>query len=636
MNLLDIFKRTKSNKEAKKEFASSLEEYDDSLLSVLSPDYIQEKENYVQLGSNYTRTLLLMDYNTVISQVQIQEWSEMSENVSISYHISKVSRSEIYTNMAKAIKQSNMKMQDSRLDHAAKVESEVQKDDAARIIREISSGSEVMFLLNVVFQINAPTLEELDRLTQKVKAVIGATATAYSPNTRALDAFQTFLPLGQLKVRDLTSRLVNSKALSFFFPFHENEMFQESGMYLGVNEKTKNVILVDQSKLLNKHKFYIGVSGVGKSTALFADMMKEYMTGTKIQVNDPKGEFGPKFINMGGEWVRFTSDKQTSRINPFDLPKQGFEANSDDDSLIATNPIYSKIPQLIVMFNLMYPDLTSTQGNILSDVILEVYARKGISAEEGSETDFSKLEPEDLPTLSDFDEFLNSLKADKDSDIYDELKLFHTGIKVYISGIYKHLFNGYTNVNIDNDLVAYDSIQFAENENVQRIIYYNIMSHMTYEAINGDGSPMRFVFDEAHVLADPNIPLAMKQLFYMTKVLRSFNVGVSTATQSVKDYLSAKDRNSDKNYGEAIINQSIQKLYLPMIESEVDFLENHLSDRFSDEERRTLVVADGEKEKHAGKGILFMGNKKIAISVKLTPMEEEIWFKNKHIKDIVV
>lgn len=637
MGILDIFKRKSNGDVSEEEFAASLHEYDNGLLSALSPDYIQEHDNYVQLGSNYTRTLVLMDYNTMISQEDIQEWSEISENVSISYHIKKKSTGEVKANLSKAIKQSRLKQADERLDDASKIEAEVQERDASRVIRELASGSESMFELNVLFHLNAPNLQELDRLTQKVKSMIGATATAYSPNLRAMDAYHSFLPIGELKVSDLTSRLVNSEALSFFFPFHENEMFQESGMYYGINEKTKNVILVDQEKLLNKHKVYIGVSGVGKSTALFADIMKEYMVGTKIQVNDPKGEFGSKFRNLGGEWVKFSVESNTSRINPFDLPKQSFQSSDDDDDVIATNPIYNKIPQLIVMFKLMFPDMDALQENIVSNIILDVYKSKGIQSDEDGmqATDFSKLKPTDFPTLSDFDDALASLRKE-DLERYAEIRNFHMGIEVYIKGAYKNLFNGHTNVNVNSDLVAYDSLSFSNDEKVQRILYYNIMSHMTYEAINGDGTPMRFVFDEAHVIADPNIPLAMKQLFYMLKVLRSFNVGVSTATQSIKDFLSAKDRMSGKNYGEAVINQSVQKMYLPMMAYEIDFLEKELSHVFSEKERSILTVRDGDKAKQAGKGILFIGNKKIYTAVKLTPMEADLWFHNKKLHEIVV
>lgn len=633
MGLFDFLSK-KNKKKEQEEFASSIHEYDTNLLSPLTPDYIEEKENYVQLGANFTRTLMLMDFNTIISQEDIQEWSEISDNVSISYHIEKMSSTEVRQNLSKAIKQARLKQVDERLDDATKIEAEVQMNDASRVIRELSSGSEMMFNLHVLFHLNAPTLKELDRLTQKIKSLIGGTATAYAPNVRALDAFQSFLPIGELKVSELTSRLVNSEALSFFFPFHENEMFQESGMFFGINEKTKNIVLVDPEQLLNKHKFYIGVSGVGKSTSLFADMMKEYMMGTKIQVNDPKGEFGSVFETLGGQWVRFSMQEGGSRINPFDLPKQAYGDLIDDDvkegqPSSAINPIYDKIPQLLVMFKLMYPELQAIEESVLSGLIEETYKDKGISRD----TDFSTLESNDYPTFHDFGRVLQRTK-ENNADIYAHVRTFHHAIEVFISGIYSNVFNGHTNVNIHSNLVAYDSLVFQQNETVQRILYYNIMSHITYQAINGDKSPMRVVFDEAHVIADPKIPIAMQQLYYMMKVLRSFNVGVSCATQSIKDFFSAKD--DKRNYGEAVINQAVQRMYLPMMEIEISFLENELSHRFSEKEKSILTVREADKRSQAGKGILFIGSKKIHTAVRLTPMEADLWFKRKKLEDIVV
>lgn len=633
MGLFNLFSK-KNNKKEQEEFASSIDEYDTNLLSPLTPDYIEEKENYVQLGANFTRTLMLMDFNTIISQEDIQEWSEIPDNVSISYHIEKMSSTEVRQNLSKAIKQARLKQVDERLDDASKIEAEVQMNDASRVIRELSSGSEMMFNLHVLFHLNASTLKDLDRLTQKIKSLIGGTATAYAPNVRALDAFQSFLPIGELKVSELTSRLVNSEALSFFFPFHENEMFQESGMFFGINEKTKNIVLVNPEQLLNKHKFYIGVSGVGKSTSLFADMMKEYMMGTKIQVNDPKGEFGSVFEVLGGQWVRFSMQDGGSRINPFDLPKQAYGDLIDDDvkegqPSSAINPIYDKIPQLLVMFKLMYPELQAIEESVLSGLIEETYKEKGINRD----TDFSKLHSKDYPTFDDFGKVLNRTREAK-SDIYAHIRTFHHAIEVFISGIYSNVFNGHTNVNIHSNLVAYDSLVFQQNETVQRILYYNIMSHITYQAINGDKSPMRVVFDEAHVIADPKIPIAMQQLYYMMKVLRSFNVGVSCATQSIKDFFSAKD--DKRNYGEAVINQAVQRMYLPMMEIEISFLENELSHRFSEKEKSILTVREADKRSQAGKGILFIGSKKIHTAVKLTPMEADLWFKRKKLHEITV
>lgn len=626
MGILD-FLPSRKRKQEEEEFESTLGEFDEYLLSALSPDYIRETDNFVQLGSNFTRTLLVMDFSTILSQEDIQELSELSNNVSITYHFEQVNGMDIRQKLGQAIKQANNKMIDPRLDEASKVEADVQRDDASMVIRELASGSEAMFMAHMLVHINAPSLKELDSLTQSVKGIIGPIGTAHSPSIRAFDAYESFLPLGKNKVPELTSRLMNSEAVSYFFPFHENEMFDEEGNFVGINEKTKNVILVDDKKLLNKHKVIIGISGVGKSTAIFSDIMKKWANGENIQVNDPKGEFGPVFKRLGGEWIRFSMEGG-SQLNPFDLPKKKYFIDNDD-YVSSENPIYDKIPSLLVMFRLMYPDMTDMQENILSGVIEETYRKKEIFPH----TDFSNLSNKDYPILSDFDNVLNKLKKE-DDERYKYIRDFHIAIQIFVTGIYKNVLNGYTNVDVNNSLVTYDSKEFQQNEKVQRILYYNIMSHITYTAINGNGDPMQAVFDECHVIADPNIPLAMQQLYFMLKVLRSFNVGVTTATQSIKDFLSAKD--DKRNYGEAVINQSVQRMYLPMLESEISFLEKELAHSFSEKEKGILIVRDADIEKQAGKGILFIGTKKVQCTVRLNKAEEDIWFKKKKIEDIRV
>ncbi|MEK5081057.1 TrsE [Solibacillus sp. FSL W7-1436] len=625
-NLLGFFS---SNKEVDEgpTFEENFYEADQYLLQALAPDYIAEGEDYVQLGSNYTRTLIVMDFQTVLSRESIRNLSEINSNVSITTFFTKMSNSIIRKEMAKAIKQNRIRQADSQLDDATKVEAEYQSNDARRVILEMASGNEQMYNGHLLIHINARDKEELARLTQNVKSIVGSIGTAYNPNKKAMDAFNSFLPLASNSVSDLSSRLMNSEAVSFFFPFHENEMFDEHGDFIGINEKTKNVILVDSNKLLNKHKFYIGVSGVGKSTAAFNDLVKDYQAGVSIYVNDPKGEFGSVFKNMGGQWVKFDM-AGTSRINAFDLPTKQ-KTMIDDDIELTENPIFNKIPILLVRFKLMFPKMDMTQYNIISGLLEKTYAKVGIN----ENTDFSQLTNEDYPTMTTFNEVIEELK-EKDIQTYEYIREFHLAIQIYTTGIYSKLFNGYTNVDTESDLISYDTLAFQQNEEVQRIIYYDVMAHLTNLAINGDGRPLRFFFDEGHVIADPKIPVAMQQLFFMMKVLRSFNVGVSIATQSINDFLSAKD--DKRNYGEAVINQSIQCLYLPIKKAEIDFIERELGQNFSVKERAILTVREGEKEKQAGKGILVVGSKKIQCHIQLNDVEKALWFEKKHYSEITV
>ncbi|MDA6082710.1 hypothetical protein OSJ97_24490, partial [Escherichia coli] len=77
MGLFD-FLPSRKRKQEEEEFESTLGEFDEYLLSALSPDYIRETDNYVQMGSNFTRTLLVMDFSTILSQEDNQELSELS------------------------------------------------------------------------------------------------------------------------------------------------------------------------------------------------------------------------------------------------------------------------------------------------------------------------------------------------------------------------------------------------------------------------------------------------------------------------------------------------------------------------------------------------------------------------------
>ena len=59
--------------------------------------------------------------------------------------------------------------------------------------------------------------------------------------------------------------------------------------------------------------------------------------------------------------------------------------------------------------------------------------------------------------------------------------------------------------------------------------------------MNGDKKSTQLYIDEAHIIADPKVTVAMEYLYEMMKVVRSFNCGVTSATQQIQDFLSAKD-----------------------------------------------------------------------------------------------
>jgi hypothetical protein len=151
---------------------------------------------------------------------------------------------------------------------------------------------------------------------------------------------------------------------------------------------------------------------------------------------------------------------------------------------------------------------------------------------------------------------------------------------------------------------------------------YNILTFLEEDAVK-DKEMVQIYVDEAHILADPRNALAMKFLSDMYKLLRSFNSGVTSATQQVGDFLSAIE--GTRNYGEAIILNSVSKLYLPMSREELNTIMNKTSENFSEEEQQLLVIKDADRKRSAGKGVYIVGSQKVSLQVQLSPIELQLW-----------
>src|SRR5699024_9404874 len=215
---------------------------------------------------------------------------------------------------------------------------EIQSNQA--LLKDLTRNKERMLMFQLLIHVVADTKEELERITDVVKGSFSSIGKLIHPITRSKDAFDSFLPLNKNKVYDLTYRPMNSEAVSFFFPFHENEIFNDKGIIQGKNLDTNNIIIVNDEEYLNKHSVYIGTTGSGKSTSMFANMMRKYMFGNRIITIDPKGEFGQVYERLGGVWVKFSLEGG-SIINPFDLPAHAYDEQSGD--LKAKIPLYDKI-----------------------------------------------------------------------------------------------------------------------------------------------------------------------------------------------------------------------------------------------------------------------------------------------------
>src|SRR5699024_1511470 len=469
--------------------------------SRIAPDSIAIEEDYIRTGSNFTRTLICVDFDPLLEQEEIRKLSELSETITIVQYVDIYEQSKVKAELSKSIKQSNAKLEEEYSSELVKAEANAEIQSNQALLKDLTRNKERMLMFQLLIHVVADTKEELERITDVVKGSFSSIGKLIHPITRSKDAFDSFLPLNKNKVYDLTYRPMTSEAVSFFFPFHQNEIFNERGIIKGRNIQTNSIIVVDADEYMNKHSFYVGSTGAGKSTAMFSEMMRKYQFGDRIITIDPKGEYGMIYKAFGGEWVYFSLEGG-SIVNPFDLPKYAFEEHSS--GMKQKNPIYDKISTITTMFQLMYKDMTDLQMDILSEIMLELYKGKGITID----TDITTLEKTDFPIMEDLYNLIEEKKK-SNPEQYENIKDFHQTLRAYAIGTYANIFNGHTNVDTKSDLITYDLLEVYNNKRIQKPLYFLLLSSLRDEIMNGDKRSTQLYIDEAHIIAVPRVTVAM-------------------------------------------------------------------------------------------------------------------------------
>lgn len=601
---------------------STIEQYiteENSILDIFSPDSIEEQESYLRLGANYVRTLAVAHFSNQVEAGFLEKLHTMSANVSVIHHIEPTPADGMIKALNRAVIEYKSRLQEPRLRPVDQIKLENDLQDAELLLQNLVSGTSEMFVEHMLIHIQATNLEQLNTITHQVKTQMTKSMKLLTPHFRMLDAFQSVLPIRSHALSEMTYRNFDSEALSALFPFDECEIVSEKGIIKGKNLKTNNIVLVDHDELLNRNEVVIATSGGGKSTYLFGDMMRRWMQGTVVRAIDPKGEFGEKVIKLGGEWIKI-SPMNDNIINPFEIMNSTIATDETGQQLEASL-LHQKISRLKTMFTLMYKELKEQQVAmaLLEKALIETYADKGIDWG----TNFKTKSSHDYPTMSDLYYKIESLM--KEDERFKPLNGFYQVLYPYVQGSYSKAFNGITNVDLSNDLITFDLFDLRNEGDLQQVAMYNILTFL-WDDVTMDKTKVNQIFvDEAHILSDPKNPLAMEFLASMYKLIRSFSGGVTSATQQVGDFLSAVE--GSRNYGEAVILNSVTKLYLPMVQEEMNSIIEQTSESFSEEEQRLLVIQDADKHQNAGKGIYVVGSKKVHLQVELTPAELKLWDK---------
>lgn len=463
-------------------------------------------------------------------------------------------------------------------------EREVIKSDMESVqlmIQSLSKGVKKSISFLTTLRLQADTLEELENLENFLMA-----------ETSGIDILLRQGFFDQKKLFLSTAPLCNNQApeyekdvvcnvLAWGFPY-VFESLNDIGLpiLIGKSKSTGGAIfynhLYKDKSRTNSNEIMFGTTGSGKTYFLMHLIYHRYARGHKQIIIDLEGKQMNKLTaHLGGEVINCATGGG-GIINPLQI-----RITIDDDlegnkrSLDEIYPLASHIQFLRTFFGMYFHGLSRIMLSEIEDAIEELYKDWGFTFQTAA-SELQHLKPSDFPIMSDLLEVMEKRLQAVDQENKEKLnrvEIVRNFVKRLALGADSVLFNGTTNIDLSNDLLCLVLAGLQDKDTtILRTQYYNILSFIQTEIISGKFQNWIQIYaDEFHLLMNKEIPDIMMFLRQLIKIIRKYNGGLTTSTQSISDVL----HEDVALYGGAIIGNSNYKFYFKQDTESVQYLKEH-------------------------------------------------------------
>ena len=506
---------------------------------VAPTSFVFKHGRHFQMGETLGAASYLQILAPELTDKMLAEFLDMDKNLVVNLHVQSIDQMRaIKLVKGKVTDINRMKIEEQKKAVRSGYDMDIIPSDlmtygneAKRLLEDLQSRNERMFLVTVLFLNTAKTRQELDNAVFQTSGI----AQKYNCVLRRLDYQQeqglmSSIPLGLNLVP--IKRALTTTSTAIFVPFTTQELFMEGeSLYYGLNALSNNMIMVDRKKLKNPNGLILGTPGSGKSFSAKREISNVFfVTKDDVIICDPEGEYYPLVHALGGQVIHI-SPTSHDYINPMDINLD----YSDDD-----NPLGFK------------------SDFILSLCELIMGSRNGIEPEEKSVIDrclpivyrkyFEDPVPENMPTLGDLYKTLR-----EQTEI--QAQRIATALEIYVNGSLR-VFNHRTNVELDNRIVCFDIKDLGKQLKKlgMLIVQDQVWNRVTLNRFTHKST--RYYVDEVHLLLKEEQTAA-----YSVEIWKRFRKwgGIPTGiTQNIKDLLASREienifENSDFIY---MLNQA--------------------------------------------------------------------------------
>ena len=474
-------------------------------------------QDYIEDEHKFSRVLFIKKYPSSLSDRFINEITSLPMQTITSIDVVPVPK-DITTSIlhkkylgieSDIIKQQRIRNNNNDFSSDISYLKRVEKREIEGIMDDVRENDQSLFFVGVDIVVTADSKEELERRCEAIESIGKRNSCVIDVHyLKQREALNSALPIGVRQVE--TMRTLLTQSLATLMPFNVQELYDENGIYYGINQISQKLILADRTTLINPNGFIFGVPGSGKSFFTKMEIGNVYLsTKDDIIIISPTMEYKAIAEKYGGVHYNLSAYSQ-QYCNPLDVDVGNLDVN-DTKGIIRSKCEF----MLGLCEKCMAGEMNPRQKSIIDRCVSEMYMA------------IAKSEEKKVPVMGDFYELLLDQPEPEAREVALALELFVKGSL--------NIFNHQTNIDQNNRFSVYCIRDLgADLSSIAMMVVLETV-HKRIIANGEKGITTRLYIDEFHVLLESDY--CAKYIYQLWKVVRK-EKGICTGiTQNVIDML---------------------------------------------------------------------------------------------------
>jgi len=594
---------------------------------LISPCFFEEKYNSLQIDDKEIQLIAIkklppfissMFLNGIFNLPNVKVCLNINDSLETDNIINRIDKN--YTSLL------SDRMTTKKLSDVTEID--LEKENYQLLMNELKNGNEIVKSISLIIIIEGTkterenTFKELKRLSENNFQI-----TLDIPKFRQLEAWKCF-DITPHEFQDYSEELP-TLTISASFPFTKTHFNDFNNYILGYDLNTDLPIFFDPFYLNKKSRTshniaIVSTTGGGKSFTIKKLVINEFARGSKIFILDPENEYEKLVKSNGGEYIDLYS-KKNGIINPLQIRYTSNDEKSKNNDF----PLPKHLGFLESFFKTAFDNISEKELVTLLAILESLYNKKGIHSTTSIQ-ELEKLKNTDYPIFSDLLKFIPNYKKQEHSKekirIINQLEIL---LERFLTGTDAYLFDGYTTIDLSNDLIAFNmkELLYSGNKRLINIQTINLLTYLSNAIITNkmkndmskdtNKKTICVIADEFHLFIDEKNCEILRNFGQLARRIRKYTGSLIVATQSIEDFIGNTDV---LRHAKAIFNNCQYQLIGMLKEADIlAYLELFKENPLTEVQKSFLLKANqGE--------FLFNINRKKRLKIKIssTPFENKL------------